>query len=102
VAYQVGLADRTMSVKGLALGRACLGWKEDSLFHESGFEPLAQELLVSGNMAEHPLVFDVVKTSANAAFQNPPRSPSTGEHQIALSNGVRRASARPKAVEAVS
>src|SRR6266571_624913 len=81
-----------------ALRGACLGGEEDSLFHEPGFEPLAQHFLVRGNLSEHPFVTDVVETTANVAFQHPRRTVLAGQHEEALPDGVSRTSARTKAV----
>ena len=81
-----------------ALWRACLCGEEDSIFHEPGFEPFAQHFLVGGNVAEHPFVGDVIKTSTNVALQHPRRTVLAGQHEEALANGVSRASARPKTI----
>ena len=56
-----------------ALWRACLRGEEDSIFHEARLQPFLQHHLVRGNVPEHPFVTDVVKTSANVAFQHPRR-----------------------------
>ena len=61
-----------------ALWRACLRRKEDSIFHEPGFEPFTQHFLVGGHMAEHPFVTDVVETTANVALQHPRRTVLVG------------------------
>src|SRR5947207_3216451 len=81
-----------------ALRSACLGREEDSIFNEPGFEPFAEYPFVYENVAEHPLVGDVVETSANVAFQNPLGAVAFAQRQETLPDGVSRTAARTKAV----
>ena len=54
-----------------ALRRARLRWKQVSIFDVAGLQPFLKHHFVRGDVAEHPIVTDVVEAAFDVTFQHP-------------------------------
>ena len=73
-----------------ALRRSFIGRRQAALVDHSGFQPLAQDRLVHGNVTHQPFVIDVIETTLNIRLQHPSSRDPLGSADEYLSHGVCR------------
>ncbi|MPM31289.1 hypothetical protein SDC9_77844 [bioreactor metagenome] len=81
-----------------ALRRSFIGWRQAALVDHSGFQPLAQDRPVHGNMTHQPFMVDVIKATFDIRLQHPRGRGLLGCTDEYLRHGICRRTMPPKAV----
>ncbi len=81
-----------------ALRRSRLRGEQGSIFQIPGFQPVAQNRFIHGNLIEHPFVADIIEAAPNIALQHPLRRIFPAQVMVTLRNGIGRTSARSETI----